>query len=84
MNRIILSLHAKQQMAERGASSREVIETITKGESSPAKHGRIMYRKNFQYNNKWGNEFYHIKQVMPIVKKDANNIIVVTVYTFYF
>jgi len=71
-------------MAERGASQGEVIETITKGEGIPVRHGRVMYRKNFQYNHKWGNKFYHIKQVMPIVKKEGNNIIVITVYTFYF
>lgn len=81
---IIFSDHAKQQMIERGASQNEVIEAITNGEAIPAKHGRISYRKNIQYNNKWGGKLYHIKQIMAIVKKEANNIVVITVYTFYF
>ncbi len=84
MHSIIFSDHSKVQMIERGATSQEVIDTILKGEGSPAKHGRFSYRKNFQYNDKWGGKFYHIKQVMPIVKKETHNIIVITVYTFYF
>ena len=57
---------------------------IDAGEMNFVKHGRIAYRKNFQYNNKWGGKFYHVKQVMPIVKKESDKIIVITVYTFYF
>jgi len=71
-------------MTERGASRKEVIEAISSGESSHVKHGRVAYRKNFQYNNTWGEKFYHVKQVMPITKKETNKIIVVTVFTFYF
>jgi len=84
MKHIIFSSHAKQQMSERGVSQNEVIEAVSHGEMSFAKHGRIAYRKNFQYNDKWGNKIYHIKQVMPIIKKENNSIIVITVYAFYF
>lgn len=70
-------------MIERGASEKEVIEAIRKGERLPAKHNRTAYRHNFQYNNKWGNKSFRIKQVMPIVKEEES-IIVITVYTFYF
>jgi len=83
MKHIVFSEHATKQMLERGASKEEVIQAIRSGESLPAKHGRIAYRHNFQYNSKWGNKFYHIKQVMPVVKEE-NVILVVTVYTFYF
>lgn len=81
---IAFSNHARLQMGERGASQDEVMDAIRDGESLPAKHGRVAFRKNFQYNGKWGEKFYHIKQVMPIVRKETNKIIVVTVYTFYF
>ena len=83
MKQIVFSEHAIKQMAERGASKKEVIQTIGDGEKLPAKHGRIAYRHNFQYNSKWGNKFYHIKQVMPVVKEEKS-IVVITVYTFYF
>ncbi len=81
---IIFSDHSQQQMIERGASKEEVIEAISNKEAVPAKHGRISYRKNFQYNDKWGGKFYRVKQVMPVVKKETNRIVVITVYTFYF
>lgn len=71
-------------MKERGASKKEVTDAIFHGESGSVKHGRIAYRKNFQFDKKWGKKLYHIKQVMPIVKKDGNGFIVITVYTFYF
>ena len=83
MKRIIFSPHAKKQLIERGASEKEVTEAIRKGEKLIAKHGRISYRRNFQHNKMWGEKFYHIKQVMPIVKEEKS-IIVITVYTFYF
>ncbi len=84
MKQIIFPPHATQKMTERGASKKEVIEAILEGEYFPVKHGRIAYRKNFQYNNKWAENFYHIKQVMPITKKENDKVTVITVYTFYF
>lgn len=81
---IVFSDHALFQMQERGASRQEVTETIRDGEKIPAKQKREAYRKNFQFNNKWGNKFYRIKQVMPVVKEEEHSIVVITVYTFYF
>ena len=83
MKDIVFSEHSLKQSVERGASKEEIIYAIRNGEKIPAKHGRIAYRHNFQYNKKWGKKFYHIKQVIPIIKEE-NSIIVVTVYTFYF
>jgi hypothetical protein len=84
MEKIVFSAHAMQQMAERGASKEEVIKTVNKGEKFPAKHNRVAYRRNFQYNSRWGEGFYHTKQVMPITKEEAGRIVIITVYTFYF
>lgn len=84
MVQIIFTHHAQQQMKERGAAIKEVKETILSGEKVPAKHSRVAYRKNFQYNSRWGEKFYHIKQVLPIARKENKKIIVITVYTFYF
>ena len=71
-------------MTERGATEGEVVESIRSGEHLPAKQGRLAYRRNFQYNQKWGGRFYPTKQVMPIVMKERAGIVVITVYTFYF
>jgi len=71
-------------MDERGATENEVVETIRAGEQVPAKRDRRGHRKNFQYNQIWGAPTYAIKQVLAIVVEEAEAIVVVTVYTFYF
>lgn len=84
MKPIRFSRHALLQMAERGATQEEVLETIRSGEQVPAKRGRQGYRKNFQYGQWWGGRRYAIKQVLAIVADDPEVVVVVTVYTFYF
>jgi len=81
---IKISLHAKEQMLERGASEEEVKIAIEKGEKQEAKKGRIIYKKNFQFNGHWRDREYKIKQVSPVVAIAGDEIIVVTVYVFYF
>ncbi len=81
---IRFSRHALQQMSERGASEEEVTEAIRSGEQVPAKRGRFGYRKNFQYQRLWGGRYYAVKQVLAIVAEEAEVMVVVTVYTFYF
>ena len=84
MQKIVYSNHALEQMDERGTNKTEVEETLLKGERIPAKRERQAYRLNFQYDNLWAGKFYAIKQVMPIVKTEANRTIIITVYVFYF
>jgi hypothetical protein len=69
---------------ERGATAAEVREAIQKGSREPAQHGREMCRYNFAFNRSWQGKQYLIKQVAPVVKDEANEIVVITVYTFYF
>ena len=71
-------------MVERGTVKEEVEETILKGERVPAKKGRHAYRFNFQYRQIWGEKWYAIKQVMPVVKEEDTGFVVITVYVFYF
>ena len=49
-----------------------------------AKRNRTLYRLNFQYQAEWQGKFYAIKQVAPVIVEEQNEIVVVTVYTFYF
>jgi hypothetical protein len=79
-----LTAHAIEQCAERGASDAEVREAIQHGVREPAKRGRVMYRHNLPYHAFWQGKFYAIKQVAPVVAEAQNEIVVVTVYTFYF
>jgi hypothetical protein len=84
MKKIRLTPHAHTQCEERGATEEEVIDAIRNGVREPAKHERWICRANFQYNEFWRGEYYKIKQVAPIIAEEADEIVVVTVYTFYF
>jgi hypothetical protein len=84
MKPIRLSKHAVKQCAERGATEAEVCYAVEHGSREPAKHGRILCRYNFPHDRLWQGNPYAIKQVAPVVKEERDEIIVVTVYTFFF
>lgn len=81
--KIIFSRHAEDRIKERGATKEEIFKTIKEGEQLPVKEGRVAYKKNFQYNKKWKGKYYTTKQVIVITKKEGDNLIVITVFTFY-
>ena len=81
---IQISLHAREQMLERGVEEHEVIKAIQEGDREPARKNRVMYRKNIQFNSVWRQRRYRIKQVAPVVAKESDRLVVVTVYAFYF
>ena len=84
MKQIRLTKHASLQCSERGTNEQEVQETIQFGSHELAKKGRIAFRMNFTFNDIWQGTFYPIKQVMPIVAEEETELVVVTVYTFFF
>ena len=84
MKPIRLTHHAQEQALERGATTAEVKEAIRKGSREAAKHGRELCRYNFAFNSKWQGRPYPIKQVAPVIQAEPNEIVVITVYTFYF
>ena len=43
-----------------------------------------LYKKNFSFGKKWRGKQYRIKQVIPVVAEEADKLVVVTVYAFYF
>jgi hypothetical protein len=81
---IRLTKHAREQSVERGATRTEVTEAIRKGTREPVKHGREFCRFNFSFGKKWQDKFYAVKQIAPVITEEANEIVVITVYTFYF
>jgi Domain of unknown function (DUF4258) len=84
MKPIRVTEHAREQCAERGAVESEVVEAIRKGTRDSAKHGREFCRFNLSFAKRWQGRIYAIKQVAPVIKEEANEIVVITVYTFYF
>ncbi len=81
---IEISLHAREKMEDRGASEEEVVAAIQTGRSEPARRGRTMFRKNFTFNSSWRGKHYAVKQVAPLVAAEADRLVVVTVYVYYF
>lgn len=84
MKPIRLTMHARQQCLDRGATAAEVIQAVEQGAREPAKQGRELCRYHFPFGQTWQGRTYAIKQVAPVIKDEANETVVITVYTFYF
>jgi hypothetical protein len=61
----------------------EVEEAIRSCAWQPAELGRLECTKSFPFNGEWNNKVYATKRVRPIFVDEANEIVVVTVYTYY-
>lgn len=83
MKQIRLSAHAFSYTTKRGCTVAEVEEAIRTSPWEPAELGRLQSRKNFLFNLEWNGKFYATKQVRPIFVEEADEIVVVTVYTYY-
>ena len=82
--KIIFTNHALEQAELRGTNEVEMTAAIEQGEEIPAKKGRFMTRKNFEFNSIWQGKPYQIKQVAPVFVRENEKIVVIRVYTFYF
>jgi hypothetical protein len=81
---IRLSAHARENMLARGATEQEIVEAIQTVPWARAELGRLESRKDFAYERNWNDRFYTTKQVRPIFVDEAQEIVVVTVYVYYF
>jgi hypothetical protein len=84
MKKIRLSHHARARLRLRGASEQEVRDAVRRGARQLVKKGRWMCRLNFQYNQNWRGKHYAIKQVAPVIAEKIDELVVITVYTFFF
>lgn len=84
MKPIRFSGHARDQLRYRGVSEQEVIEAIRTAPWQPAELGRLECRKDFPFGREWNGRFYATKQVRPIFADEPGEIVVVTVYSYYF
>lgn len=84
MKPIRFSGHAKEQLSYRGTAENEVVDTIKTSEWKPAELGRLQCRKDFVFENEWNKRYYKTKQVRPIFIEQEKEIVVVTVYTYFF
>lgn len=76
--------HARERMAERGATDEEVRATVKQGEQFPAKFGRTGFRRNFPFDGKWRGNYYRTKQVEAYAVREGLDWLVITIITRYF
>jgi hypothetical protein len=84
MKPIRLSAHALSYLARRGFTVAEVEETIRTCPWEKAELGRLEARKEFPFNNEWNGRRYAVRQVRPVFVDEPNEIVVITVYTYYY
>jgi hypothetical protein len=81
---IVFTRHARDRIVQRGAAEDNVIAAIRNGTREPAHRGLWLFRMNFEYQREWDGTWYAVQQVTPVVDEEADRIVVVTVYTYYF
>lgn len=84
MKPIRLSGHARESAQRRGSTDREISEAIQTAPGEKGERGRQECRKDFAYGREWNGKVYATKQVRPIFVEEAEEILVVTVYVYYF
>ena len=81
---IFISNHARRQLAFRGTGESEVFGAIRSSDWKPAELGRLECTKDYPYERAWNGKHYKTKQVRPIFAEEESEIVVVTVYVYYF
>jgi hypothetical protein len=76
--------HARERMAERGATEDEVASAIDDGERFEAKFNRVGFRRNFSLVEEWRGKKYNTKQVEVYAVPEDSDWLVITVITRYF
>ncbi len=84
MKPIRLSQHARGYIQRRGFTMAEVEQAIRESRWNPAELNRLQCRKNFSFNSEWNGKHYATKEVRPVFAEHPDEIVVITVYTYYF
>ena len=79
-----LTEHARGYLDRRGFTEAEVAEAIRTRAWQPARGGRLETSKDFPYHDDWNGVFYATKRVRPIFVEEPAEIVVITVYTYFF
>lgn len=84
MKPIRLSAHALSYTTRRGFTTTQVEEVIRTSPWEPSELGRLQCHKNFLFEAEWNGKFYATQQIRPIFVEEATEIVVITVYTYFF
>ncbi len=81
---IRLSGHARGYLDRRGFTEAEVERTIRTNPWLPARHDRLEATMDFAYDDEWNGIRYAAKQVRAVFVSEPEEIVVITVYTYFF
>jgi hypothetical protein len=81
---IRLTIHARGYLVRRGFTQAEVADTIRMSTWRPAQAGRWEAVKDFPFAAIWNGQRYATKRVRAIFVEEASEIVVVSVYTYFF
>lgn len=81
---IRLSGHARGYLTRRGFTEAEVEQTIRANPRLPARHDRIEAMMDFRYDDDWNGLRYATKRVRVVFVSEPDEIVVITVYTYFF
>jgi len=81
---VVIEPHARERMAERGATEDEVVATVRGGERFPAKFGRTGFRRNMRFEAVWRGRHYATKQLEVFAIEEDGRWVVVTVIVKFF
>ena len=76
--------HARERMAERGATEQEVTAAVEAGEQFGVKFDRTGFRRNFVFEKQWRGKSYKTKQVEAYAVRQDDDWLVITVIIRYF
>jgi hypothetical protein len=79
-----LSAHARGYIDRRGFTEGEVEETIRTAPWQLAREGRWEASKEFPYSDLWNGTFFATKRIRAVFVETPAEIVVVTVYTYFF
>ena len=79
-----LSRHALGNASYRGTTEAEVIDAIRTSPWLPAGRVRLERRRDLPFGGVWNDRAYATKQVRPIFADEPDEIVVITVYVYYF
>lgn len=84
MKPIRFSKHALGYTTARGFTVAEVEEAIRTCPWGKAESGRWDCRKDYPFGQVWNGKVYPTRQVRPVFVDEPGEIVVITVYTYYF
>lgn len=84
MKAVRLTAHALGYVQSRGFTIPEVKDAILSTPWEPAERGKLECHKEYPFDAVWNGEHYATKQVRPVFVEEELEIVVITVYTYYY